>query len=76
MDRADDAKKRLTALNQPIPRPTKAAVAQNRAEIASRSESTTVQKLMGADEERPGRGPGGEGGRADSLIRRRSLRTT
>jgi outer membrane protein assembly factor BamD len=36
MDRADDAKKRLAALHQPIPRPTKAAVAQNRAEDASR----------------------------------------
>jgi outer membrane protein assembly factor BamD len=47
MDRSDDAKKRLAALHQPIPRPTKAAVAQNRAEMASRSESTTVQKLMG-----------------------------
>ncbi|HEY6373003.1 MAG TPA: outer membrane protein assembly factor BamD [Candidatus Sulfotelmatobacter sp.] len=47
MDRADDARKRLAALHQPIPRPTKAAVAQNRAELASRSESTTVQKLMG-----------------------------
>ncbi len=47
MDRADDAKKRLAALHQPIPRPTKAAVAQNRAELASRSESTTVQKLVG-----------------------------
>jgi outer membrane protein assembly factor BamD len=47
MDRSDDAKKRLAALHQSIPRPTKAAVAQNRAEIASRNESTTVQKLMG-----------------------------
>lgn len=47
MDRSDDAKKRLTALHQPIPRPTKAAVAQNRAELESRSESTAVQKLMG-----------------------------
>jgi outer membrane protein assembly factor BamD len=47
MDRADDAKKRLTALHQPIPRPTKAAVAQNKAEIASRSESTMAQKAMG-----------------------------
>ncbi len=47
MDRADDARKRLTALKQPIPRPTKAAVAQNRAEIESRSETTTVQKLIG-----------------------------
>jgi outer membrane protein assembly factor BamD len=47
MDRSDDAKKRLTALHQSIPRPTKAAVAQNKAEIASRSEATTVQKMMG-----------------------------
>jgi outer membrane protein assembly factor BamD len=47
MDRSDDARKRLAALHQPIPRPTKGAVAQNRAEIASRNESTTVQKLMG-----------------------------
>jgi outer membrane protein assembly factor BamD len=47
MDRSDDAKKRLTALHQPIPRPTKAAVAQNRAELESRSEATAVQKLMG-----------------------------
>jgi outer membrane protein assembly factor BamD len=47
MDRSDDAKKRLAGLHQPIPRPTKGAVAQNRAELASRSESTAVQKLMG-----------------------------
>jgi outer membrane protein assembly factor BamD len=47
MDRTDDAKKRLTALHQPIPRPTKAAVEENRKELASRSESTTVQKLVG-----------------------------
>ena len=47
MDRYDDAKKRLAALHQPIPRPTKAAVAQNKAEIASRSEATTMEKMMG-----------------------------
>jgi len=47
MDRSDDARKRLAALHQPIPRPTKAAVAQNKAEDASRRESTTVQKLLG-----------------------------
>jgi len=47
MDRADDAKKRLEALHQPVPRPTRAAVAQNKAEEASRRESTTAQKLMG-----------------------------
>ena len=47
MDRSDDAKKRLAALHQPIPRATKAAVAQNKAEEASRREATTVQRLMG-----------------------------
>jgi len=46
MDRSDDAKKRLAALHQPIPRPTKAEVAQNRKEMDSRSEATKVQMLM------------------------------
>ena len=47
MDRADDAKRRLAALHQPIPRPTKAAVAQNKAEIASRGESSMMQRVTG-----------------------------
>jgi len=47
MDRADDAKKRLAALHQPIPRPTKAAVAQNRAEDESRRENGTFGRLTG-----------------------------
>ena len=47
MDRYDDAKKRLAALHQPIPRPTKAAVAQNKAEIDSRGETTAMQRMMG-----------------------------
>jgi len=46
MDRSDDAKRRLASLHQPIPRPTKGAVAQNKAELASRSESNTLQKMM------------------------------
>jgi outer membrane protein assembly factor BamD len=46
MDRGDDAKKRLVALHQPVPRPTKAALAQNRREDQSRRESTTVTRLM------------------------------
>jgi outer membrane protein assembly factor BamD len=46
MDRTDDAKRRLAALHQPIPRPTKAAVAQNKAEDASRRESTTAQRFV------------------------------
>jgi outer membrane protein assembly factor BamD len=46
MDRNDDAKKRLAALHQPIPRPTKAAVAQNRAEEDSRREANTIDRAM------------------------------
>jgi outer membrane protein assembly factor BamD len=46
MDRSDDAKKRLEALKQPVPRPTKGAVAQNKAEEASRHEASLGQKLM------------------------------
>jgi len=47
MDRADDARKRLTALHQPVPRPTKGEVARNKAEIASRGETTVMQQMMG-----------------------------
>ena len=47
MDRADDARKRLTALHQPIPRPTKSAVLQNKREIASRGETTTMGRITG-----------------------------
>jgi len=47
MDRADDARKRLTALGQPIPRPTKGAVARNKEEIASRGQTSMVTSMMG-----------------------------
>jgi len=47
MDRFEDAKKRLEALHEPVPRPTKAAVAQNRAEIESRGQTTMMQRAMG-----------------------------
>ena len=53
MNRSDDAKKRLAALHQPIPRPTKAAVAQNRAEDASRRESGTLTRLMSVVRKNP-----------------------
>jgi outer membrane protein assembly factor BamD len=46
MDREPDAKKRLIALHQPVPRPTKAAVAQNKAEEESRREAGTLDRLM------------------------------
>lgn len=47
MDRSDDAKRRLAALHQPIPRPTKAAVALNKAEIESRGETSMMQRMTG-----------------------------
>lgn len=47
MDRSDDAKKRLLALHQAVPRPTKAMVAQNKAEMDSRSETSMAQRFMG-----------------------------
>lgn len=47
MDSADDAKKRLEALHQSVPRPTKAAVAQNKREDDSRHEASMADRLMG-----------------------------
>jgi outer membrane protein assembly factor BamD len=47
MDRADDARRRLIALQQPVPRPTKGAVARNKEEIANRGEESMAQSLMG-----------------------------
>jgi outer membrane protein assembly factor BamD len=46
MDRADYAKARLIALHQPVPRPTKAAVAQNKAEEDSRRESNVLTHVL------------------------------
>ncbi len=53
MDRADDAKARLLALHQPVPRPTKAAVAQNKAEEDSRREAGTFSKILRNFEKHP-----------------------
>ena len=53
MDRTVDAKARLEALHQPIPRPTKAALAQNKAEEESRREAGTVSRLMGNFQKHP-----------------------
>src|SRR5215470_7633870 len=47
MERSDDAKARLLALHQPVPRPTKAMLAQNKAEEASRGEQTMLAQAMG-----------------------------
>ena len=46
MNRMDDAKARLEALHQPVPRPTKTAVAQNKAEQDSRRETGMFGKVM------------------------------
>jgi outer membrane protein assembly factor BamD len=46
MDRADDAKARLQDLHQPMPRPTKAAVAQNKAEEDSRRVTPIYKQVM------------------------------
>jgi outer membrane protein assembly factor BamD len=53
MGRSDDAKARLLALHQPIPRPTKAALAQNKAEDAARQQQTTLSSVMGMFQKRP-----------------------
>lgn len=47
MSRADDAQKRLEALHRPVPKPTKAAVAQNRKEEESRKGTGMFGKAMG-----------------------------
>ncbi len=53
MNRTADAKARLEALHQPVPKPTKAALAQNKAEEESRREASTVSKLMGNFQKHP-----------------------
>jgi len=53
MDRADDARARLIALHQSVPKPTKAAVAQNKAEEDSRKAPSTLSKLMKNFEKHP-----------------------
>ena len=53
MARADDARARLVALHQPVPRPTKTMLAQNKAEEDSRKHESMTAALMGAVERRP-----------------------
>jgi outer membrane protein assembly factor BamD len=53
MDSADDAKRRLIALHQPVPRPTKAEVARNKAEDDSRHDATMAERLMGVMKKGP-----------------------
>ncbi|MFY9559596.1 MAG: outer membrane protein assembly factor BamD [Terriglobales bacterium] len=48
MDRALDAKARLEALKQPVPRPTRAAMELNKKEVASRSEPGMMSNVLGS----------------------------
>ena len=53
MDRAVYAKDRLEALNQPVPRPTKAALELNKKEVASRHETGMMASMLGNFEKHP-----------------------
>jgi outer membrane protein assembly factor BamD len=53
LDRADAAKQRLEALEQPVPRPTKAAVALNKKEIESRQENSMMSSVLGGFSKHP-----------------------
>jgi outer membrane protein assembly factor BamD len=53
MDRALDAKARLEALHQPVPRPTRAALEQNKKEVASRQQAGIMSSMLGNFEKHP-----------------------
>ena len=53
MARAEDAKKRLEALHRPVPAPTPEAIAQNKAEVASRQEPGMFSRFMSNLHKRP-----------------------
>ena len=53
MDRAVDAKTRLEAMHQPVPRPTRKMLEQNKREEASRQEASLMAKGMGTFERGP-----------------------
>jgi outer membrane protein assembly factor BamD len=53
MGRADDAKRRLEALHRPVPKPTKEALAQNKAEEESRLEPGHMDRVMANFRKRP-----------------------
>jgi outer membrane protein assembly factor BamD len=52
-DRVGDAKARLEALHRPVPTPTKAAIAQNKAEEESRRESGMFGRMTSAFKKHP-----------------------
>src|SRR5271156_5303499 len=53
MDRAVDAKMRLEAMHQPVPRPTRAALELNKREIASRREEGLMETMLSGSEKHP-----------------------
>jgi len=54
MDRALDAKARLEALHQPVPRPTRKALDQNKREVASRRQEGIMASVLGGIQKHPG----------------------
>jgi outer membrane protein assembly factor BamD len=53
MARSGDAEERLKGLHQQVPRPTKAAVAQNKKEVESRGEGSAFAKVVGSFRKHP-----------------------
>jgi outer membrane protein assembly factor BamD len=53
MDRALDAKARLEALHQDVPRPTRAALEQNKKEVESRQQAGVMSSMLGNFEKHP-----------------------
>jgi outer membrane protein assembly factor BamD len=53
MPRAEDAKARLAEMKRPVPKPTEQAIAQNKAEEASRSETGFMGRMMDHVKSRP-----------------------
>ena len=53
MDWALDAKARLEALHQPVPRPTRAMLEQNKKEVASRQQEGVMSNMLGNFEKHP-----------------------
>jgi len=53
MERAVDAKDRLQALHQTVPRPTRAAMELNKKEMASRQQAGTMANVIGTFEKHP-----------------------
>ncbi|HEX4605511.1 MAG TPA: hypothetical protein VH724_16035, partial [Candidatus Angelobacter sp.] len=56
-DRVGDAKRRLTALKAPVPEPTQEAIAESKAEEASREKLKLVAKVTGNFKKRPNVAP-------------------